>query len=299
MNYKPIKFLGGNKTKMKKIILYIAAILFAVSPQSSNTFNLGTTYSHNSAGEQVLAHDAGNSYSLDKEGHVIISYNNDETIVEAPLTLNSSSSSYESGMSIHETGFYISKDKTAIVYRGSNREPVQITISEDMGKSWNTYTVTEELRGSTKYIGFTTKNEGWIVLSSFYGMGSEDHYIYKTYDGGKTWTEVVGDVNNVYARVLTGVGFANDDIGFLSFRYETDFQPAILWTQDGGLTWEKLYIKLPEEFDIYSKTPISPIFNEANGLFPILLSKDGASDVVGTIYLRSKDYGKTWVYDEI
>jgi hypothetical protein len=29
-----------------------------------------------------------------------------------------------------------------------------------------------------------------------------------------------------------------------------------------------------------------------------LLSRDGASDVVGTIYLRSKDYGKTWAYDD-
>lgn len=200
-------------------------------------------------------------------------------------------------MTVDETGFYISKDKAAIVYGGFNGEPVKVLISEDMGKSWNTYLITDEMRGTTKYVGFTTRNNGWIVLSSFYGMGSENHYIYKTNDGGKTWTEVAGNANEVYSRVLTGAGFANNDIGFLSFRYETDFQPAICWTRDGGLTWDKLYINLPVEFDGYSKTPLSPIFKGKDGIFPILLSENGASDIVGTIYLKSNDYGKTWEYD--
>ena len=252
---------------MKKFIFYIATILLSISLQSPNTANQGTIYSHNSAGEQVLAYDAGNSYSLDKEGGVIISYKNGETIIKAPLTLYPSGSNYESGMTIDETGFYISEDKTAITYGGFNREPVKVIISDDMGTSWNTYTITNEMRGSTKYIGFINENDGWVVLSSFHGMGSEDHYIYKTYDGGKTWTEIVGDANEIYARVLTGAGFANDYIGFLSYRYETDFQPAICWTQDGGLTWEKLYINLPNEYNIYSKTPLSPIFNGEKDYF--------------------------------
>ncbi|WP_323432267.1 WD40/YVTN/BNR-like repeat-containing protein [Lutispora sp.] len=268
------------------------------SADGGSALKPGTIYSHNSGGEQVIAHDAGNSYSLDKEGHVIISYNKGETTVKVPLTLYPGGSNYESGMTVDETGFYISEEKTAIAYGGFGEKPVQVLISEGMGKSWNTYTVTKETRGSTKYIGFVTKNDGWLVLSNFHGMGSEDHYIYKTADGGKTWTEVVGNANDVYTRVLTGAGFANDDIGFLSFRYDTDFQPAILVTQDGGLSWTVLNIKLPENFDTYSKTPLSPVFEGANGLFPILLSKDGASNVIGTIYLTSDNYGKTWVYNK-
>ena len=283
---------------MGKVLLYSIAIFLSASLISPTTINLGTVDLYDSAGEQVLVYDASNSYSLDKEGYVIISYNNDETIVETPLILHPSGDNYESGMTVDETGFYISKDKTAITYEGLNGNPVEVLISENMGKSWNTYMVTKESRGSTKYIGFITKNDGWIVLSSFHGMGYEDHYIYKTTDGGKTWTEVAGNANEVYSRVLTGAGFANDDIGFLSFRYETDFQPAICWTKDGGLTWEKLYIKLPVEYDGYSKTPLSPVFDKENGLFPILLSKEGASDIIGRIYLKSNDYGKTWVYDE-
>lgn len=285
---------------MKRIVLYGLSILLSIATfQSSTIINPGTIYSHNSAGEQVIAYDAGNSYSIDEENHLIISYSQNENTVKAPLTLYPSGSNYESGMTIYETGFYISEDKTAITYGGFNGEPVKVLISEDKGGTWNTYTVTNDISGSTKYIGFISKDDGWIVLGSFYGMGKEDHFIYKTFDGGKTWTEVVGNANDVYSRVLTGAGFANEDIGFLSFRYETEFQPAICWTQDGGITWEKLYINLPEEYNIFSKTPLSPTFDGENGIFPILLSKDGASDVVGTIYLRSKDYGKTWIYDSV
>ncbi|MGE5577315.1 MAG: WD40/YVTN/BNR-like repeat-containing protein [Syntrophothermus sp.] len=241
--------------------------------------------------------DAGNSYNL-KGGKLILSYNH-ETTAEAPLTLYPSGSNEGSGMKVDETGFYISKEITAIAYGGFNGEPVQVLISGDMGKTWNTYTVAEKAGGSRKYVGFITKNDGWLVLCSFRGMGNEDHYIYKTADGGKTWTEVLGNANDTYARVLTGAGFANENIGFLSFRYESiDFQPAICRTQDGGLTWEKLFIILPKEFDEYSKTPLSPVFYGANGLYPILLSKDGADNVLGTIYLTSKDYGKTWIFEK-
>lgn len=284
---------------MKRIILYGIAVLLGTSLLSSLKNNPGAIHSQDSDDEPILAYDEGNSYYLDEEGRVMISYNNDENIAEAPLILSPSGSNFESGVTIDEAGFYITMDKTAITYGGFNGDAVQMLVSEDMGKSWNTYTVTGEKRGAAKHVVFTTKSDGWIVMSNFYGMGHEEHYIYKTADGGKTWTEVDGNANEVYARVLTGAGFANDDIGFLSFRYETDFQPAICRTKDGGLTWEKLYISLPSEYNGYGKTPLSPVFSGKNGIYPILLSRDGVSDVVGTIYLKSNDYGMTWVYDEM
>lgn len=81
---------------------------------------------------------------------------------------------------------------------------------------------------------------------------------------------------------------------FIGFRYETDFQPAIYWTQDGGKTWEPFDIKLPAEFDDYSKTPMSPVFWGAKGLWPISIRQD---DDISTIYVTSDDYGRTWTYD--
>ncbi|WP_379151006.1 WD40/YVTN/BNR-like repeat-containing protein [Paenibacillus sp. sgz5001063] len=281
------------------IMLLLSVMSVAgISEGSSSKLKPGTVYTRNSAGEQVIAYNAGHSYSLDKDGHVIISYSNGKSKVKAPLTLIPGYRE-DSGMSEDETGFFISIDKTAITYGGSRGTPVQVLISNDQGKTWNTYPVTQELIGTTKNIGFITKNEGWLVLSRFNGMGSENHYIYKTRDGGKSWSEVKGNANSVYARVLTGAGFASDKIGFMGFRYETDFQPAICWTQDGGESWTKLHIKLPDSFADYSLTPLSPVFDGATGQFPIQLSKDGASNVVGTVYLTSQNYGKTWKYNKV
>ncbi|MHA6529416.1 WD40/YVTN/BNR-like repeat-containing protein [Paenibacillus sp. BAC0078] len=281
-------------------ISLVAAGLLIAEPSdgSGSAIQPGTIYTRNSAGEEVIAYNAGHTYALNKDGQVTISYNNGKLKAQAPLTLYASGHE-ESGLTVQGTGFFISTDKTAIVYGGARGLPVQVLITNNQGKTWNSYPVTKELTGTTKNIGFLTKNDGWMMLSKFYGMGREEHDIYKTKDGGKTWSEVKGNANEVYARVLTGAGFANDKIGFMGFRYETDFQPAVTWTQDGGKTWAKLHVKLPDNLLNYSLTPLSPVFNGAKGQFPIQLSKDGASNVVGTAYLTSSNYGKTWKYHKV
>lgn len=238
----------------------------------------------------------GNSYSLDEDGNVILYYKNSEIKSKAPLVLQPAGSDYALCQSVDDAGFYISEEKTAIAYGGLDGDPVYVMASEDMGKTWEkSEVIARNVEVSRLYIGFNTQNDGWLVLCNYHGMGHEHNYIYQTADGGKTWTQI-GNPNDIYARVLTGAGFANSKIGFLSFRYETDFQPAILRTPDGGYTWEKLYVTLPEEFDEYNKTPLSPVFKGADGLFPIKLS-NGDGDYA-TIYLKSTDYGKTWTYDE-
>jgi|GEM_PF-4107798 len=105
----------------------------AVVIDNNQALKPGTIYSHNSSGEQVVSHDAGNSYSLDEGGNVIISYNNGETKVKAPLILHSNNRDYAGEA---DPGVYISGEKTAIAYGGRYEEPVHVLISDDMGKTW-------------------------------------------------------------------------------------------------------------------------------------------------------------------
>ncbi len=239
----------------------------------------------------------GNAYSLDSAGNVIISYDNGKVSAKAPLILQPAGSNAGYGTGVDEAGFYISKEKTAVAYGGAQYgEPVYVLTSGDMGKTWDKSEVIAVNVGVRKlYVGFSTVNNGWLVICNFHGMGHEDHYIYQTSDGGKTWTQI-SNPNDLYGRVATGAGFATSQIGFISYRYETEFQPAILRTMDGGYTWEKLYVTLPDEFKSYNKTPLSPVFSGNEGLYPIKLSSgDG---YYKTIYLTSSDRGKTWKYDE-
>lgn len=190
--------------------------------------------------------------------------------------------------------FYISPKITAFAYNGMKTGSVLITVSKDKGKSWNSYEIHSNDGGyeyMDKYIGFTSENNGYAVLTTSVAMGHQENYIYETSDGGKTWLEV-GNTNNVYARVVTGAGFANDKIGFVGFRYENDSNPTVYMTQDKGITWNKLDIKLPSQYKNDYATPLCPTFKGKYGILPVNLR-----DSNKTIQFTTKDYGKTWTFD--
>lgn len=91
--------------------------------------------------------------------------------------------------------------------------------------------------------GFTSNQEGWFIGSSDVAMGNQKNYVYLTHDGGKTWTETC-NMNDVWPRVLNCGVFANDKIGFLCFRYDTENFGRIYRTTDGGKTWAKFDLGL-------------------------------------------------------
>lgn len=307
-------FLGGENTmkqrftsilSMKKkrngwmlfcIVVLILGVLAActnVTTGGNKSFKPGTIYS-SLDGQQVVAYDAGNSYSISADGKVSILYG--KTTAQTPLQVSMSSESLtDKGLSAG--GFFISEDKTAIVYNPNPDQlsPLHVLISDDKGKTWSDYII-QDAKGSEFFIGFTSKNEGWMVSGHSSGVGSALNAVFLTSDGGKTWEEI-GNPNETYSEHLTGVGFSNKDIGFLGFRYYQDDGPEIYWTKDRGTSWEKLAVTLPEKFGAYKKTPLSPIFIGESGKFPILLT-DHETGTVGTIYLSSKDSGLTWKYDE-
>lgn len=244
----------------------------------------------------VIMSDPNNSYSIDEDGNVSVSYRNGDVKADVPLKLDKTeaASSEPSGKMERNIGFFISEGKTAIVYGAS---PFHILISNDMGKKWNDYTIEGTKGYQTKFIGFKTKNDGWMV-GGFDGAlaGASKSFVYQTSDGGETWKEI-GNPNDIYAEQLTSAGFSTKEIGFLGYRYFEDSGPVIYSTKDQGQTWERLSVLLPKKFDKYKKNPRSPIFYGKEGLFPISLHSEEANEI-GTIYLHSKDEGRTWEYDE-
>ncbi|WP_240420595.1 WD40/YVTN/BNR-like repeat-containing protein [Paenibacillus periandrae] len=272
----------------------LTACTFGIGQKDSFALLTPTSSSHSSNSEHVIAHEPVNSYSLDKEGNVSVSYQNGKVKARVPLKLDTTGTTI--GMSKEDTGFYISDDKTAIVYGFADGQssPLHVLISNDMGKTWNDYEIKGAMGYDKKFIGFTTKNDGWLVSGGSAGVGRSLNHVYQTSNGGLTWNEL-GNPNDLYSEQLTGAGFSNKDIGFLGFRYYSDNGPNVYWTINQGQSWEKLSILLPAKYNEYQKTPLSPIFNGKEGLFPLVLHKNG--NVTDTIYLISNDYGLTWNYE--
>lgn len=296
------KWMLSMKKKQSGLMLFCTVILMLgvlaactnVTSGNSTAFKPGTIYSSLN-GEQVVSYDAGNSYSINENGGVSVSYRNGEVTAKTPLQLDMARESYDRGLS--EGSFFISEDKTAIAYNPEPDQfaPVHVLISDDMGKTWNdTVVQNDKAKGNELFIGFTSKKEGWMVVGHGCGVVCAENFVFQTADGGKTWSET-GTPNDQYSEHLTGAGFANPNIGFLGYRYFTAPDPIIYWTKDGGKTWDRLPVSLPEKFESYSKNPLSPIFNGKEGRFPISLADDNGD--IGTIYLSSNDGGLAWSYD--
>ncbi|WP_155985640.1 WD40/YVTN/BNR-like repeat-containing protein [Paenibacillus gorillae] len=237
---------------------------------------------------------ADNSYSMDRTGNINFNYRKGTVTAKAPLQLDATE--LVPGMGFMETGFYLSEEKTAIVYGFADgiSSPLHVLISEDMGETWNEYKIEGAKGYDTKLIGFTSEKEGWIILGDPFGVGKSMNYIYQTSDGGQTWQEI-GNVNEKYAEQISGAGFYNKDIGFLGFGSDEDKGPVIFGTKNRGQTWGKLDIDLPEHFTQFEQTPLNPVFNGQEWKFLILLSKAG--ETAGTIELTSKDGGLSWAYE--
>jgi len=305
-------FDGGKKTMKERLVnifdvsrkrkglLVLCAIIIAVGITGALVAYDVSDQSEQKAIDNVALLKAGNSYYLEI-GKFIISYGAEKSAVVSLAPDTNDQAAY-----FEDKAIYISDEVTAVAY-GDNANPaspVTVLISNNEGQTWSNYSVADTKVDdyTQRYVGFTTKNDGWLLLAgSSVAMGHQENRIFQTSDGGKTWTEI-GNTNQVYPRVVTGAGFANKNIGFVSFRYDVDPNPVVYRTKDKGKTWTKCALIIPESFKSITSyaTALSPVFDGAKGILPVTFRNNDA--VRGTVdvpvqYITS-DYGKTWTFNE-
>ncbi|MBQ2710189.1 MAG: exo-alpha-sialidase [Clostridia bacterium] len=137
----------------------------------------------------------------------------------------------------------------------------------------------------------------WAIVCTGPSAGSGNENVCTSSDGGKTWT--VGDAYANYPGTAEGANFASPEIGFISYRYYLDNGPEIARTTDGGATWHRLPLTLPDmltdPMSGFRMTPLTPTFDGADGVYPIRLTSHTDNALDGRMmYLHTKDGGLHW-----
>ena len=135
----------------------------------------------------------------------------------------------------------------------------------------------------------------WCVAALPPAAGTGAANVCTSQDIGETWE--ISDPNALYTGTVIGAGFASETVGFISYRYFFDNGPEIARTLDGGKTWARLELDIPEEYAQCNMQPQNPTFSGNDGSYPvILLDKDGNDR---TTTLQTHDGGMTWTWDSI
>ena len=135
----------------------------------------------------------------------------------------------------------------------------------------------------------------WCVVALPPAAGTGAANVCTSPDSGETWD--ISDPNALYTGTVIGAGFASETVGFISYRCFFDNGPEIARTLDGGKTWARLELDIPEEYAQCNMQPQNPTFSGNDGSYPvILLDKDGNDR---TTTLHTHDGGMTWTWDGI
>lgn len=135
----------------------------------------------------------------------------------------------------------------------------------------------------------------WCVAALPPAAGTGAANVCTSMDNGETWS--ISNPNALYTGTVIGAGFASEMVGFISYRYFFDNGPEIARTLDGGKTWARLELDIPEEYAQYNMQPQNPTFSGNDGSYPIILfDKDGNDR---TMALHTHDGGMTWIWPKL
>lgn len=168
------------------------------------------------------------------------------------------------------------------------------------------------LSGNENFVSQGLVGDGWFALTTVDEtiQDIQVHCIFR-YDGTE-WREFPGNNGGLHLDNMAseyGVSFPtyaitviNKDVALLGYSSkflwdeETGWShPYVYRTANGGRSWEKLDLVLPDEFisDVAGYQMIQPAFDGAHGVLPLVCHDGGR-----VVWFETFDYGASWTYHE-
>lgn len=180
---------------------------------------------------------------------------------------------------------------------------VDILRTSDGGKSWQHSSFTDDAVAVTDPPKFVNLQTGWLEIINHGGpgAGNESAAIYRTKDGGQTWSKLVESGKGFgLPGFKTGITFKDTLNGWATGRDASN--NALLYvTHDGGNSWRPQTLPdLPGAIGT-AATSVSflttpPVFFGNTGLLPVQVSGqiEANKPLHGTLFYVTNDGGNTW-----
>lgn len=280
-------------------LLIIALIFFQSSIEPRKHQENQRTETQDSRKEQAEYTDGSIDYTFQNE-QLKISFDKGKTWRTVPIAKDKLFAGEYSGnkQELIENSYILSTNRIAFLYSDGpdwSAKKIIFTYSLDQGDHWQDAVITNQYPSLRfRKIDFLNENFGYVILTGDRTVSQEMSNVYVTHDGGKSWQET--NPTNV-TRLIKDGGFVDEQTGFLSSGFINPEEPDLSVTQDGGNSWVKASIPIPDQFSKIFVTAELP-FKEEDHLV-VLINQEPSGDYQGGKVkgkFLSKDNGLTWEF---
>jgi photosystem II stability/assembly factor-like uncharacterized protein len=230
----------------------------------------------------------------------------DVSIFQAPLP----------GDPLPTVGTCFFDEQTAFVATNAgtdNHPQIVVYRTSDKGSTWDSTNILTALDWERNDIGgvkisFADASNGYLMITGTPGAGQMAKSLYRTVDGGKTFS-FVGDITGMtdatgsltgVVGYPTGMTFSTPETGFVTCSYSAYTYVLMFKTTDSGLTWKLWSLPVPAAYESLSPSndyyadAYPPLFfgeQKKNGVVMLDFVQDGKHVMQS---YRTTDGGSAW-----
>jgi hypothetical protein len=158
--------------------------------------------------------------------------------------------------------YRLEKDNAGfLVSKGERADNLTWLYTTDQGENWQEALVFSELNGVRfRKIQFLDDGLVFAFASSGRVAGQEGCVIARSLDNGATWTELpTKALDDLSMRIVQAATFIDQKLGFVSKGTNA---PELIVTQDGGQSFQKADIQVPEQYQEIFVTCEAPFLKD-------------------------------------